>query len=220
MIEFLQNDIAITTTHVLHDGWPTLLVTHDADDGARQLVNGHVDTNDTESALNRGRRADRRHRRGIPRGASSARRRRHHHLDAGKHHPRARRQEIDRSAGARPGRRRQRSADAHSGQPPRQRQIRYRQETRHGALRALRRVALPTPASFDCPRARPLRNSGAPSANGWPTRLHRLPTRVRGDAEHQRGGARRPATVTKSTSRGRPDRVRATNPGGGVTHGR
>ena len=43
--------IAITTRQVLRDGWPILLVTNDADDGAWQFVNGHGDTEDTPSAM-------------------------------------------------------------------------------------------------------------------------------------------------------------------------
>ena len=41
---FRPDDIAITTRQVLHERWPILLVTHDADDGAWQFVNGHGDT--------------------------------------------------------------------------------------------------------------------------------------------------------------------------------
>jgi hypothetical protein len=48
---FSPQDIAITTLQVLHQRWPILLVTHDADDGAWQFVNGHGDTDDTDSAL-------------------------------------------------------------------------------------------------------------------------------------------------------------------------
>jgi len=48
---FSPDDIAITTRQVLHEQWPILLVTHDADDGAWQFVNGHGDTDDTDSAL-------------------------------------------------------------------------------------------------------------------------------------------------------------------------
>ena len=48
---FSPQDIAITTRQVLHQRWPILLVTHDADDGAWQFVNGHGDTDDTDSAL-------------------------------------------------------------------------------------------------------------------------------------------------------------------------
>jgi hypothetical protein len=33
-----------SSRRVMHDGWPVLLVTHDADDGAWQFVNGHGDT--------------------------------------------------------------------------------------------------------------------------------------------------------------------------------
>ena len=43
--------IAITTRQVLRDGWPILLVTHDADDGAWQFVNGHGHTEDAGSAM-------------------------------------------------------------------------------------------------------------------------------------------------------------------------
>jgi hypothetical protein len=50
MAEFFPDDIAITTRQVLHEGWPILLVTHDADDGSWQFVNGHGDTDDTDSA--------------------------------------------------------------------------------------------------------------------------------------------------------------------------
>lgn len=39
-----MGDIAITTRQVLHERWPILLVTHDADHGAWQFVNGHGDT--------------------------------------------------------------------------------------------------------------------------------------------------------------------------------
>jgi hypothetical protein len=48
---FSPQDIAITTRQVLHQRWPILLVIHDADDGAWQFVNGHGDTDDTDSAL-------------------------------------------------------------------------------------------------------------------------------------------------------------------------
>jgi hypothetical protein len=48
---FGPDDIAITTRQVLYERWPILLVTHDADDGAWQFVNGHGDTDDTDSAL-------------------------------------------------------------------------------------------------------------------------------------------------------------------------
>ena len=51
MSGFPDGDIAITTRQVLRDGWPILLVTHDADDGAWQFVNGDGDTDDTSSAM-------------------------------------------------------------------------------------------------------------------------------------------------------------------------
>jgi hypothetical protein len=51
MPEFAANDIAITTRQVMYEGWPILLVTHDADDGAWQFVNGHGDTEDTDAAM-------------------------------------------------------------------------------------------------------------------------------------------------------------------------
>ena len=51
MAAFPPDDIAITTRHVMEAGWPILLVTHDDDDGAWQFVNGHGDTDDTESAM-------------------------------------------------------------------------------------------------------------------------------------------------------------------------
>jgi hypothetical protein len=51
MAEFPPDDVAITTRQVMQEGWPILLVTHDADDGAWQFLNGHGDTDDTESAM-------------------------------------------------------------------------------------------------------------------------------------------------------------------------
>jgi len=51
MADFSPGDIALTSRQVLQDGWPILLVTHDADDGAWQFVNGHGDTEDTDSAM-------------------------------------------------------------------------------------------------------------------------------------------------------------------------
>ena len=51
MAEFPPDDIAITTRQVMQEGWPVLLVTHDADDDAWQFLNGHGDTDDTESAM-------------------------------------------------------------------------------------------------------------------------------------------------------------------------
>ena len=51
MSGFPPGDIAITTRQVMRDGWPILLVTHDADDGAWQFVNGHGDTDDTAYAM-------------------------------------------------------------------------------------------------------------------------------------------------------------------------
>ena len=50
MTGFQRDEIAITTSQVMDDGWPILLVTHDADDGAWQFVNGRGDTDKTESA--------------------------------------------------------------------------------------------------------------------------------------------------------------------------
>ena len=35
----------------MYEGWPVLLVTHDADDGAWQFVNGWGDTETTDSAM-------------------------------------------------------------------------------------------------------------------------------------------------------------------------
>jgi hypothetical protein len=46
-----SDEVAITTREVMHEGWPILLVTHDADDGAWQFVNGRGDTDDTDSAM-------------------------------------------------------------------------------------------------------------------------------------------------------------------------
>jgi hypothetical protein len=51
MGEFGSDALAITTRQVMREGWPILLVTHDADDGAWQFVNGHGDTDDTGSAM-------------------------------------------------------------------------------------------------------------------------------------------------------------------------
>jgi hypothetical protein len=51
MADFPAGDVAITTRQVMRDGWPILLVTRDADDGAWQFVNGRGDTADTDSAL-------------------------------------------------------------------------------------------------------------------------------------------------------------------------
>jgi len=51
MAEFPPDDIAITTRQVMHGGWPILPVTHDADDGAWQFLNGRGDTDNTESAM-------------------------------------------------------------------------------------------------------------------------------------------------------------------------
>jgi hypothetical protein len=51
MAGYPPGDIAITTRQVMHEGWPILLATHDADDGAWQFVNGRGDTDDTESAM-------------------------------------------------------------------------------------------------------------------------------------------------------------------------
>jgi hypothetical protein len=48
---FQPREIAITTRQVMKEGWPILLVTHDADDGSWQFVNGRGDTDDTESAM-------------------------------------------------------------------------------------------------------------------------------------------------------------------------
>ena len=48
---FGSDALAITTRQVLREGWPILLVTHDADDGAWQFLNGHGDSDDTGSAL-------------------------------------------------------------------------------------------------------------------------------------------------------------------------
>jgi hypothetical protein len=48
---FQSDGIAITTRQVMEDGWPILLVTHDADDGAWQFVNGRGDTDTTDSAM-------------------------------------------------------------------------------------------------------------------------------------------------------------------------
>jgi hypothetical protein len=41
----------ITTRQVMHENWPVLLVTHDADDGAWQFVNGWGDTDGSESGM-------------------------------------------------------------------------------------------------------------------------------------------------------------------------
>jgi hypothetical protein len=49
--DFSPDGVAITTRQVLCEGWPILLVTHDADDGAWQFVNGRGDTDDTDSAM-------------------------------------------------------------------------------------------------------------------------------------------------------------------------
>jgi hypothetical protein len=51
LTDFQPDEIAITTRQVMHEGWPILLVTHDADDGVWQFVNGHGDTDDTETAM-------------------------------------------------------------------------------------------------------------------------------------------------------------------------
>lgn len=51
MGDFGADALAITTRQVLHEGWPILLVTHDADDGAWQFLNGDGDAEDTESAM-------------------------------------------------------------------------------------------------------------------------------------------------------------------------
>ena len=51
MVDFAANTLAITTRQVMREGWPILLVTHDADDGAWQFLNGHGDTDDTDSAM-------------------------------------------------------------------------------------------------------------------------------------------------------------------------
>ena len=51
MGEFGSDALAITTRQVMREGWPILLVTHDADDGGWQFVNGHGDTEDTGSAM-------------------------------------------------------------------------------------------------------------------------------------------------------------------------
>jgi hypothetical protein len=48
---FQPREIAITTRQVMREGWPILLVTHDADDGAWQFVNGWGDTDETASAM-------------------------------------------------------------------------------------------------------------------------------------------------------------------------
>jgi hypothetical protein len=50
MTDLAPGDIAITTRQVMRECWPILLVTHDADDGAWQFVNGRGDT-DTDSAM-------------------------------------------------------------------------------------------------------------------------------------------------------------------------
>lgn len=44
MTAFHRDEIATTTCQVTNDGWPTRLVTHEADDGAWQFVNGRGDT--------------------------------------------------------------------------------------------------------------------------------------------------------------------------------
>jgi hypothetical protein len=51
MPESARVEIAISTRQVIVDGWPVLLVTHDASDGAWQFVNGHGDTDQMGSAL-------------------------------------------------------------------------------------------------------------------------------------------------------------------------
>ena len=51
MGDFGSDALAITTRQVMREGWPILLVTHDADDGAWQFLNGHGDTDDTDSAM-------------------------------------------------------------------------------------------------------------------------------------------------------------------------
>ena len=51
MAQFQPNEAAITTRQVMREGWPILLVTHDADDGAWQFLNGRGDTDDTENGL-------------------------------------------------------------------------------------------------------------------------------------------------------------------------
>jgi hypothetical protein len=48
---FSPEDIALTTRQVMYEGWPILLVSHDADDWAWQFVNGHGDTEATESMV-------------------------------------------------------------------------------------------------------------------------------------------------------------------------
>jgi hypothetical protein len=51
MGEFGSDALAITTRQVMREDWTILLVKHDADDGAWQFVNGHGDTEHTESAM-------------------------------------------------------------------------------------------------------------------------------------------------------------------------
>ena len=51
MSTYEPSALALTTRQVMREGWPILLVTHDADDGAWQFVNGQGDTDDIESAL-------------------------------------------------------------------------------------------------------------------------------------------------------------------------
>jgi len=41
----------ITTRQVMHENWPVLLVTHDADDGGWQFVNGWGDTDGSQSGM-------------------------------------------------------------------------------------------------------------------------------------------------------------------------
>ena len=51
MGDFGAEALAITTRQVMREGRPILLVTHDADDGAWQFLNGQGDTDDTDSAM-------------------------------------------------------------------------------------------------------------------------------------------------------------------------